>query len=131
MDHFLERLIYRSDPTGNLRADMDAILPVAIWANARHRVTGVLASVHGQYVQVLEGPPAKLDGLLKCLYGDPRHRNLIVLDRRRVPARLFPGWSMARAHLAPTELPCDEAKLALQLTYHLADMFRRGETRVA
>ena len=127
----IERLIYRSEPTGDMRSDMDAILHLAVWANARHRITGVLASVHGRYVQVLEGPAEKLDNLLACLRADSRHCNLVVLYRHPVQSRLFPGWSMARTELAAAHVPRVGLDDGQWLTDQLVEIFRRGETRVA
>lgn len=129
----IERLVYCSVPAGsNIQSDMDAILPVSIWANARHRITGVLGYAPGFYVQVLEGPAAKLDALLTCLRKDARHTALTVLDRRPTDTRLFPGWSMARVdmtigHPAPADLLDDSDALAALLV----DMFERGQTSVA
>lgn len=128
----LQRLIYRSRPdTSRLRADLDAILPVSIWANARHRITGVLAYSEGAYVQVLEGPGRQLDTLLDCLTRDTRHVDLRISDRCPVEDRLFPGWSMARAPLPPDALAELERNDRAALISRLKMMFEQDETRVA
>lgn len=128
----LERLIYRSrSTTGDPLPDMEDILKVSVWNNARARITGVLGHYGACYVQLLEGPAPALDSLLQQLRADPRHTELLILDRREVAARLFPGWSMARSDMFAAYAPA--ASLGNDgrcLTFRLLDLFRRGETAV-
>lgn len=128
----LQRLIYRSRPqTTRLRRDLDSILSVAVWANARHRITGVLGYSDHAYVQCLEGPPEHLDRLLDCLLRDTRHTDLKVLERRSVATRLFPGWSLAKAPLTPGAMADLERKDVRALIDRLERLVEQDETRVA
>lgn len=128
----LQRLIYRSRSTiGDPLADMEDILKVSVWNNARARITGVLGHYGACYVQLLEGPAPALDSLLQQLRVDQRHTELLILDRREVAARLFPGWSMARSDIfgayAPAASVANDGRV---LALRLVDLFRRGETAV-
>lgn len=97
----MERLVYRSRATWPAPdVALDAILPVAVAANARDGITGALGFSDRTYVQLLEGPTASLDALLDHLRADPRHTDLEILVRAPSGGRLLPDWSMARADLA-------------------------------
>ena len=98
----LERLVYRSRTTEAYRgsADFQQILKVAVRSNAQNRITGALALSDDIFVQVLEGPAARLEELLIKLRRDSRHTDLNVLGRWGVTARLFTGWDMAHSDLA-------------------------------
>jgi hypothetical protein len=52
------------------------------------------------YLQYLEGQRADIDGLLKRLREDARHKEVRILREGTVPERLFPDWSMAYKNLA-------------------------------
>lgn len=111
---------------------MDEILRVSIWNNARARVTGVLGHFGAHYVQVLEGPAPGLGALMQQLLADRRHAELSVLSRLTVHRRLFPGWSMARVDIfggmAPSASVIEDGAA---LTLRLVELFRRGETAVS
>lgn len=102
----LQQLVYVSeDPRGITSVMQTAdILEQARRNNARDDVTGALAFGKGKFIQILEGPSDKLDGLLQRLDDDLRHENLRVLVRREAVRRDFEGWSMVSPRLAPTEL---------------------------
>lgn len=99
----IDRLVYRSVSTRPMHVltNLIELLGEAERNNARVGLTGALA-VHGQtFLQVIEGDPGLLDVLQRRLDRDPRHRDIVVLDRRRVETRLFDGWSMASARITP------------------------------
>lgn len=129
----IERLVYRSLSAGaDHRAEMDAILRVSVWNNARHKITGALGRFEANYLQVLEAPTAALDALLANLMQDQRHLELTILSREFVPFRLFPGWSMARADLVGEDgITHSSLRDAAVLTSVLSDLYTRGETAVA
>ena len=103
----LERVVYRSTGTGRTDSllNMATILAESQRNNDRDGLTGALAAHDGRYIQVLEGEGHALDRLLKRLDGDPRHRDVVVMDRRPVTARVFEGWSMANARIDPVLAP--------------------------
>lgn len=87
---------------GLTSAALDALTDDAARRNAEIDVTGVLFSSGGLFVQVLEGPEDALDALFQRISGDPRHRNVLLLDSEEsIEERLFPHWSMRR--LSPAE----------------------------
>lgn len=97
----LHRLLYVS------RALIDAcgpeprrILDVAVQRNAAEDVTGLLCFSGDHFAQVLEGPAHALDGLMRSIRADPRHRLLREWPARSVSAgqRWFPTWSMGYLH---------------------------------
>lgn len=100
----LERLIYGSTATGGTDSLLNTatILGKSHRNNARDGLTGALAAHEGRYLQVVEGAPEVLDGLLRRLEADPRHRDIVLIDREPVEARLFAGWTMAHARITPS-----------------------------
>lgn len=107
----LDRLIYRSVSTRptHVLANLVELLGEAERNNSRAGLTGALA-VHGdQFLQVIEGDPGVLDVLHRRLEKDGRHRDIVVLDRRRIDRRRFEGWSMASARITPELAPELEA----------------------
>jgi len=102
----LEQLIYISVAEGPAESamQMSDILEEARPNNARDGITGALTAVDGRFLQIIEGPPAKLDDLLGRLGKDARHRDLDILERRQVLGRDFPGWDMVSPRLMPAEV---------------------------
>ena len=99
----LERMLYASTATGRTDSllNMATILAESQRNNDRDGLTGALGAHDGRFIQVIEGPPGVLDGLLRRLAGDPRHRDIVILDRRPITQRQFPDWSMANSRLGP------------------------------
>lgn len=93
----LERLVYVSTAASrqDLTKQAARIADEAESWNAEQGVGGVLAAHDGHFVQALEGDRPVLDRLLKRLEDDPRHYDLVLIDRWRVDERLFAGWAMA------------------------------------
>ncbi|HVL42926.1 MAG TPA: BLUF domain-containing protein [Brevundimonas sp.] len=99
----LERLVYESTATGTTASlgNLSVILAESQRNNDRDGLTGALAAHRDRYIQVVEGPATALDALLRRLESDPRHRDLILLDREPISDRLFSRWSMANARITP------------------------------
>ena len=107
MTESLERLVYCSTatvPTDSLLL-IAQILSVSQRNNDRDGLTGALAISDGWFLQVLEGPPSALDALLRRLKTDSRHKDIVILARRPVKARLFEEWSMQSARVDPSISP--------------------------
>lgn len=100
----LERLVYESTATGTTDSlnNLAVILAESQRNNRRDDLTGALAAHRNRYIQVVEGPAQTLDGLLRRLESDPRHRDIVLLDRERISERLFGVWTMASARITPT-----------------------------
>jgi len=99
----LERLVYGSTATGHTDSllNMATILAESQRNNARDGLTGALAAHQDRYIQVIEGPPEVLDGLLQRLAGDARHSDIVVFGREPVERRVFADWGMANARITP------------------------------
>lgn len=99
----LQRLIYRSAATGTTTSllNVATILAESQRNNDRDGLTGALAAHGDRYIQVIEGPSQTLDGLLRRLERDKRHRAIEVIDRRDIDRRRFDGWAMAHARFGP------------------------------
>lgn len=102
----LEQLVYvsRSVNLVNSRAGMADILVRAAPNNSRDGITGCLTVVDGQFIQILEGEPGRLDMLMERIGRDQRHTDVRVLKRDRVSERSFPAWSRLSPLLAKGEI---------------------------
>lgn len=116
----LEQLIYVSTDTRGVTNPIRAadILAEARRNNVRDKITGVLTFTGGQFVQILEGHPDRLEDLLARLAVDPRHRDLKILARRTAAHRDFQSWDMVSPRLVRSQidrlndlLSCDQTNL--------------------
>ncbi|QBM76573.1 BLUF domain-containing protein [Sphingomonas sp. AAP5] len=68
------------------------------WAQRRNvarDITGVLVFGSGVFFQWIEGPPAEVETLIVSLHSDPRHNDIVELDRCvEKRERLYPNWQM-------------------------------------
>lgn len=99
----LERVLYGSTATGRTDNLMNvaAILGESQRNNDRDGLTGALAAHDGRFLQVIEGPSDVLDGLLRRLDRDPRHKDIQVIERAPIETRSFADWSMAATRITP------------------------------
>lgn len=99
----LDRVIYVSSATGSTGSllNMVAILAESQRNNERDGLTGALAAHDERFIQVLEGPRQTLDGLLRRLAKDARHKDITIIDRQPINERNFTGWAMANAKFDP------------------------------
>jgi len=63
--------------------------------NDRLEITGLLLYQDGNFMQVVEGPEAKVRELYHTVSQDPRHRDVFTLLEENLPERGFPNWAMA------------------------------------
>jgi hypothetical protein len=91
----LKSLTYTSLARLDLQAsDLEAIHRTAREVNALEGVTGLLIFNGTHFLQIIEGAPHAIDGLLDRLRRDPRHNGVEVRDERLIEQRSFPQWSM-------------------------------------
>lgn len=90
----LSRLVYASRATAPHQADLSVILQWCEDVNPSLGVTGLLCCLDGVYMQYLEGEDAVLDELFASIRKDSRHSGATILERRPIPQRAFPQWSM-------------------------------------
>ena len=103
----MEQLVYSSFAASDLdSSEVFRIIEVSARNNPSRDITGFLVFSQDRFLQLIEGPPAKLDELLRVLRCDPRHRDLSVLARGPIAARCFPDWRMKR--IDPSETGADE-----------------------
>ncbi len=114
MSRALEHLIYESRATGSTGSllNLATILSEAQRNNDRDGLTGALAAHDERYVQVVEGPASALDNLWRRLERDPRHRNIVVLDRAPIADRAFGQWAMASTRITPELAPVLDAVMS-------------------
>lgn len=82
----------------------------AIW-NVEHGVTGALLFTGQNFAQILEGHDQDVERLLSKIVSDPRHENVLVVDRSGVTARRFPDWGMA--YMGPSQFVARHVSLLL------------------
>jgi len=76
-------------------AAVERIIEWSQSSNAAREITGVLVFGSGVFFQWIEGPPAQVEKLAASLHGDPRHHDIVTLDRSvEKRARLYPNWEM-------------------------------------
>ncbi|PSC06882.1 blue light sensor protein [Alsobacter soli] len=93
----LTRLTYwstrRIPPQDGFKA-IKQILQASIRNNARDGVTGYMVFDDRVFAQILEGEEAVVARTYARIGADPRHGDLILLDRTTEPRRAFPNWAM-------------------------------------
>lgn len=63
--------------------------------NATVDITGALLFTGTHFAQILEGGEDAVDALLAKLHDDPRHRDILVVQRGPVAMRRCSSWNMA------------------------------------
>ena len=91
----LDQLVYVSVATEpQTFALLNAIRRESAKHNERSEISGMLVAGGGRFVQVLEGEPVFLDGLMEKITRDTRHDSVQILDRTQVDERRFGEWAM-------------------------------------
>ena len=110
----LRQLVYGSSFPGLTPDDeLVRILRVSRRNNTAVGVTGALLYIDGNYMQVLEGPPAAVEGVYRRVCRDPRHRGVLTLLDTSPAERSFPDWSMG--FVAPADLSAEDRQAARSL----------------
>ena len=81
------------------RGELEDMLLGSRKRNLANGITGLLVYEGGAFAQVLEGPPEKVDQLLRNIRSDARHIRYEQLSAGPIEARYFGGWAMDWAHL--------------------------------
>ncbi len=78
-------------------AEVDRMVEWSQRRNVERDITGVLVFGSGVFFQWIEGPPVEVESLIASLHGDPRHYDIVPLDRGvEMRERLYPNWEMER-----------------------------------
>lgn len=108
LDPRLLRLTYASRAAEGLdRAALGDIARKAQANNARRGITGLLLHVDGDFLQILEGPGAAIEGMFETIERDPRNRWVTRLATERILRRAFADWSMGCFEIGPEALAGD------------------------
>jgi hypothetical protein len=98
----LVRLLYASRATREIdEAFVTSILERSQKYNLEHGITGLLctSAQNGVFLQLLEGGRDAVNALYAAIVGDPRHRDVTLLDYAEIPERRFAGWRMGAVNL--------------------------------
>jgi hypothetical protein len=90
----LIQVVYASRPFGFDQAMLDGILLDARRYNSRDDITGALIARRDLYLQMLEGPEARVRATYDRIRRDDRHLEVRPLVSRPITTRMFPGWAM-------------------------------------
>lgn len=80
--------------------------------NDKRGITGALIFTGTHFAQALEGDTGSIEILMSALRRDPRHTNIIVVERSNIVQRRFAGWSMAYA--GPSQFVARQVNRLLQ-----------------
>lgn len=111
------------------------ILEQSVRNNRGNNITGALAFTTNRFAQVLEGSHGSLDVLLLKLAMDPRHYDMIIIDRVPIQHRLFSDWAMTAPVFTPdgslrlVALVADDTPTMARLTELVFEMI--GEQKTA
>lgn len=92
----LETFVYCSRAAEGVDdAEVDRMIEWAQRRNVAREITGVLVFGSGVFFQWIEGPPAQVKELIASLHSDPRHYDIVALDRSvEKRERLYENWQM-------------------------------------
>lgn len=90
----LVQMVYASRPFGFDSAILSSILNTARRRNVEDEITGALICRGDLFLQMLEGPAAKVEQTYQRIRNDDRHLEVTQLMQRTITSRLFPAWAM-------------------------------------
>jgi hypothetical protein len=94
----LRTLFYVSESSLQIPSERERFNDIVEVARSRNpilNVTGALLFTETHFAQVLEGPAASLEMLMKSILADDRHQRVDVVFHRPSKARRFASWSLA------------------------------------
>lgn len=84
--------------------DIEELLYQVREKNKRLAITGLLLLIQGKFVQYIEGPENVIEKVYKKIKSDPRHNELLLLDKGELNERQFTDWSMAYHKIKDSEI---------------------------
>jgi len=97
----MRQIIYLSSATYLFsKAELQVLLDHSRVNNARIGITGILLYREGNFMQLLEGEQAVIEGLYQKIARDTRHKGIICLLEGEITERSFPEWSMGYQNLS-------------------------------
>lgn len=106
-------------------AEVSRIIQLSQRRNVARDITGVLVFGSGVFFQWIEGPPAQVEKLIASLHGDPRHYDIVTLDRSvEKRERLYPNWEMERVGTDDIRAVLQEALESAEDEHNIAALRR-------
>ncbi|WP_031432825.1 phosphate-starvation-inducible PsiE family protein [Methylomarinum vadi] len=113
------RLVYISQSVKPVSSDdLMSLLRQCRTNNTKNNLTGVLLYHNECFIQVLEGKEEVINKVYEKIKKDPRHKNVIELNREYISERQFDQWSMGFEEV-------NEAQLAALNIDGLNDFFSK------
>jgi hypothetical protein len=92
----LKQLVYSSVATKEFsKDDLQKLLVKSRSNNKRDDISGLLLFRHACFIQVLEGPPNKVDSCYQRIKNDQNHAQVLILYQTELNSRAFGSWTMA------------------------------------
>ena len=112
------RLIYRSVSTEEIPSNEDLLKlsEEASANNLRDGITGLLVLSGSEFLQVLEGPVAKVNALFQKISRDPRHHTVELIFYEEVSETYFGNWDMRMVDLH--DLPKETRRIFMEKYQH-------------
>ena len=108
--------------------DLTDIHRSAMTLNALEGITGLLIFNGTHFLQIVEGAPDAVEGLLERLRDDRRHDAIEVRDEQLIEERSFEGWSMELVRVSSRYFEARDTvaqKLPAKLPEQVADRIFR------
>lgn len=106
---------YVSSATRMFTSDeLAAILDVSRERNTRDDITGMLIYSDGNFIQVLEGPEARVRDTVERIRKDARHTQFTFLLDQPIGERIFAGWAMGFKNVGSVSAADGELYAALR-----------------
>jgi hypothetical protein len=101
----LEYVSYMSNQANVLNEkDIENLLFQVREKNKKLAITGLLLLIQGKFIQYIEGPSDEIEKVYIKIKKDPRHNDLLLLDKGKLKKRLFSDWSMAYKKIKDSEI---------------------------
>jgi len=71
--------------------------------NKKLEITGLLAYLNGEFIQIIEGPEESIKSLIATISADNRHENVNVFWESKIANGGFSNWEMAFVNLKGDE----------------------------
>lgn len=127
----LVNVIYASTAVPDLKlVDLEQILEASVRNNKPCDITGMLIYIGGGFLQALEGEDAVVNAMYRKIESDPRHQNIVLIERSPIESRSFPTWSMGFKYLGVEDSSKREAIRDL-ITNVFSSESRDAKSRIA
>ncbi|AMO54823.1 BLUF domain-containing protein [Endozoicomonas montiporae] len=113
-------IIYTSRYTGEtsqIGRDLSTITETAKKNNPSLNITGLLFYHNQQFLQIIEGEQPDLEGLMKVVTADPRHKEVVRIVDEELPERGFSDWNMDSFNLSEQQQLAADQLTAIKELY--------------